>query len=754
MQQLSTVQVQAQSLSLGGGLMSVQTAPKAVSTIGRDAIVKAAPGSNFTQMIASIPGVNASTDDVSGLSDGNYSIRGFASNEIGTTVNGAPINDSGSYAVYATEYGDTENFGDVTVEQGIPDVDQPDSGAAGGHIAWATIDPSHIAGVDFSQSLGSHDYRRTFLRLNTGDTGPVRSWLSYSHNSVDKWRGAGDLNVTKVDGKSIWTIDGDNSISASLQYNRENRNGYYSLGKSDLAAHGYYYDYDKTYAPGSADAQFYKLHNNPFKSYLVSLDGEFKLSDNLRLSVVPYFQYGDGGSGTGSKFFAESNGTANIYEDANQDLNQDGQVVTGPNGKKALAYGFSHSTTYRPGVIVKFNQDLSEDNSLEYGFWYERPRQEQSQTFGLASFQTGVPNDLWGESNYILYPDGQVQKAYNEFTRTEVKQGFVTDTWSPNDQWVFTAGAAYLHVERQGFACEYPGNTGGFNVPGFGSGDLKASFHKVTPTLGIKFSPDDKNQFYYGLGKSFRAPPNSAVFLNTVTGTAPNKPESAWNNDLGYRYYGDRFSASAMLYRSNFNNRTISGTDQATGEPVYTQLGRVKQQGFNGEASFNLAPGWKLYGSYSYTQATVESNLDSGKNGIYPTIGKQLYNTPRNLAYVSVDYDQGPFWASLYGTCRSSIYGDFMNTERAGGYSTLGLNAGYRFSDMASWLRKPFIKINIANITDHRAFTNANNASAFLASNPGGGIVGPGGNALKSSSPYYSLLEPRTFMVTFGASFF
>ena len=79
-------------------------------------------------MIGSIPGVNASTDDVTGLADGNYNIRGFSGNEIGITVNGAPISDSGSYAVFATEYGDTENYGDITVEQGIPDVDQPDSG--------------------------------------------------------------------------------------------------------------------------------------------------------------------------------------------------------------------------------------------------------------------------------------------------------------------------------------------------------------------------------------------------------------------------------------------------------------------------------------------------------------------------------------------------------------------------------------------------------------------------------------------------
>jgi iron complex outermembrane receptor protein len=95
-QQLTTVQVKGQSLSLGDGLMSVQTAPKAVSTITRDAIVKAAPGGTFVQMIDSIPGVNASTDDFTGLANGNYSIRGFTSDEIGTTVNGAPINDSGN----------------------------------------------------------------------------------------------------------------------------------------------------------------------------------------------------------------------------------------------------------------------------------------------------------------------------------------------------------------------------------------------------------------------------------------------------------------------------------------------------------------------------------------------------------------------------------------------------------------------------------------------------------------------------------
>lgn len=754
-QQLDRIVVKGKKPDLGGGLMSMQTAPKAVSTINRSAIEKSAPGSNFTQAINSIPGVNSSTDDVTGLSDGSYSLRGFAANEVGVTVNGAPISDSGSYSVFATEYGDTENYGDITVEQGIPDLDQPDSGAAGGHIAWATINPSHDPGVDFTQSGGSHDYERTFFRFNTGDTGPVRSWLSYSYNAVDKWRGAGDLDVYKIDGKSLWTINDDSIVTASIQFNHEVRNSYLSLTKAQEATCGYFCDYDKTYAPGSNDTNFYALHTNPFRNYMASLDGEFQLSDTMHLSVVPYFQYGDGGSGTGNRFFSETSFTGqNEFEDANQDLNQDGAIVTGPNGSHAIAYGFSHSTTWRPGIIARIKQDIGADNSLEYGFWSERPRQEQSQTWSLANYDSGIPANLWGNGGFIRYPDGHVQETYDEYTRTQTQKYFVTDTWTPSDQWLVSLGAAYLRVNRSGFDFQFPDNQGGFDPPQFGVPDINKTFDKVTPAFGVKFSPDRNSQFYYGVGETFRAPPNVAVALNEATGRPDNVPETAWNNDIGYRYYGDRFAANLMLYRSDFRDKTITGFDEATGQVFYTQIPRLRMQGFDAEASFDLAEHWKLYGSYAFTDATVESSIDAGNDGVYPTKGKRLFNTPRNIAYTGLSYDNGGFWAGANLRYHSSIYGDYMNTEKVGGYATAGIDLGYHFHDWnAEWMKKPFIKVNVFNVFDHHAFTNANNAASYIASNPLH-LKDPNGVTLFASAPYYSELEPRTFMVTIGASFF
>ena len=79
--------------------------------------------------------------------------------------------------------------------------------------------------------------------------------------------------------------------------------------------------------------------------------------------------------------------------------------------------------------------------------------------------------------------------------------------------------------------------------------------------------------------------------------------------------------------------------------------------------------------------------------------------------------------------------------------------AHYRFDDFSSFIHKPYIKLNLFNIMDRQALTNANNISAFLAANPSYKITDVNGVGLYPSEPYYSLLEGRTFFLTFGASF-
>lgn len=771
-QQLNTVTVQAQSLSLGGGLMSVQTAAKAVSTITRDAIEKASPGSNFTQMIGTIPGVNAATDDVTGLANGHYSMRGYDSSDIGMTVNGAPITDTGSYSVYGTEYGDSENMGDITVLQGIPDIDMPDSGASGGHIGWATIDPSHTAGVDFTQSLGDNDYRRTFIRLNTGDLGPVRSWLSYSDNSADLWRGKGDLDVTKVDGKSVWTINDDNSISASLQYSRQSNYSYATVSKAQVNANGYDTSYNTSWIPlagltgaalksaATTDENYYGLHTNPYSSYMFSMDGEFKLADSLHLSVIPYFWYGDGGGGAGA-LAQESTSPIDQYLYAHVDLNGNGTVTNSTSKvfSGGPVYSYSAALTYRPGAVVKLNQDFGLDNSLEYGFWYERSRKSQADTYGLIDPNTGTPNDFWGTSNFLTYPtSGLPQKYYDEYTNTELEKGFVTDNWSPTDKWTFSAGVSYLWANRTGFTYDYPGSTGGSVSKQQVGTNFDNDWHKFLPMAGIKFQLDDHNQFYIGSGKTFRVPSNTVAMLDALTGTANSNPESSWNTDLGWRYYGDAVSISADVYNSTYFNKQEAAYNP-NGQEYFTAIPHMDMRGLNSEASWKFAPNWTVYGSYTYTQAKIKGDLDGGVGNqnnealaaqgvpaIYLTNNATMPDTAKNIGNLSVGYDDSHLWATLSARATSSLWGDYMNTERVGGFTTLNFSGGYRFANW-DWLKKPYIKLNVSNLTDHRAYSYVG-SPALLASSAASRYPD-----LYANTAYYGLLQSRAYVVTVGASF-
>ena len=112
---------------LGAGLMVDEDAPKARSTVTKAVIDKERPGSNPFQALTYLPGVNASSLDATGLFGGNLRVRGFNSDQMGFTINGAPVNDSGNFAVYPQEYTDSENLCEIFITQGATDTEAPPS---------------------------------------------------------------------------------------------------------------------------------------------------------------------------------------------------------------------------------------------------------------------------------------------------------------------------------------------------------------------------------------------------------------------------------------------------------------------------------------------------------------------------------------------------------------------------------------------------------------------------------------------------
>ena len=200
---------------IGGGLMIPEDEPKTRSTVTQDYIAKQAPTSNPYQLINALPGVNMQSTDANGLNGGNITIRGFQSNEIGLTIDGAPINDSGNFALYPQEYLDAQNIGQISVAQGYADLDSPHVGATGGVINIYSRDPSHTMGGFVSGSIGSHSTQNEFIRLETGDIGIARGYVSFSNYSDEHWRGPGTDQRTHIDAKAVADIGDASKITFS-----------------------------------------------------------------------------------------------------------------------------------------------------------------------------------------------------------------------------------------------------------------------------------------------------------------------------------------------------------------------------------------------------------------------------------------------------------------------------------------------------------------------------------------------------------
>src|SRR5215469_13426295 len=175
------------------GIMKPITVPKERSTITQDFINTQPAGQSVFDALNKVPGYNFTNNDPYGNSGGNVRIHGFDGNHISFTWDGMPLNDTGNYAIFTNQVADNEVIGSATVNQGTTDVDSPTAAATGGVVSIVSAKPKDDYGAMSDSSLGSYNYRREFLRLDTGAFGPwgTTAFFSGSYTYYNKFKGPG-----------------------------------------------------------------------------------------------------------------------------------------------------------------------------------------------------------------------------------------------------------------------------------------------------------------------------------------------------------------------------------------------------------------------------------------------------------------------------------------------------------------------------------------------------------------------------------
>ena len=758
---------------VGMGLMVQEDAPKARSTVTAEELAKQRPTGNAYEALALMPAVNTYSYDATGLFGGGLTLRGFNSDQIGATINGVPVNDSGSFSVFPQEYVDQENTCSQTVTQGSTDVDSPQVGATGGNFSITTCDPEDMMRFRVAQTLGQLNIQKTYLRFDSGRLSDGRSkfFISASHAQSDKWKGAGKADRDHVDVGFNYDVDRFNSVHATVLYNRSVNNNISTFNLADLNKNGYNYDYSTRFighaaaSPGKAvndPAQnnadsFYRLALNPFENVIASATAKFRLGENTNIKVIPYYWYGYGTGGVQQKLQQENaflNPVTGKF--VGQDLNGDGDTLD-----KVWVYSGSITRTQRPGLSASVTQDIGSNHQVLAGFWGERATHRQTGPMEKIGAD-GLPTDVWLRDNLVTRPDGSLYESRDWRTISTAWQFFLQDTITlMDDKLTVNVGVRTPHVKRDFSNFANEGSSQGTSTaagiqtgtPNSGiSYTIDKTYSDVLPQLGLRYKLSNDDQLFASLAKNMKAPPNF-VFATTGGNTTVTsagvatlvsdvKAETALNLDLGYRHQTRDITGQATIFFTDFKNRQATAFDPNTLTSTLTNVGKVKNRGFEVELGNTPVNGWSFYSSLGYSHNIIQDDIRLGAAATLPTRDKVFPLTPKWKAGLSASYETNAWYARVKGKYTGSQQATLVNDEIVPGYTLVDLDAGYQFPSYGAF-KNPKLTFNISNIFDRQyrnpSSQSVTNATAF-----------PG---VTAKSVFYYLGAPRFASLTMRVDF-
>ena len=758
---LGTITIVGQGDKLGAGQILNEDTVKGRSTVTKDATEKDRATGNSYQALSLLPGVNTFNHDATGLFGGGLNVRGFDATQLGFTINGVPVNDSGSYSVFPQEYVDMENICTQQISQGNPDAESPHVGATGGSVNIVSCDPEEKRRVRVAQTVGQLSLSRTFVRFDSGRfaNNMLKTFLSASHTQADKWKGEGGAKRDHFDAAFSLDLSPDHRILGSVMYNKAVNNNFQSFTLSQINTLGYFADYSPTFTPGHltpvngtaqvetgprSPQQFYKLALNPFENAIVSVSGSFRLAENTYFKIQPYLWYGYGTGGVQQRALSEKgflNTTTGVMG-AGRDLNGDGDTLD-----TIIVANSSVTKTNRPGVTAEINHQLG-NHALKVGFWYERAQHKQTGP-AVAVDANGNPVDQWLRDGRILRPDGSEFNSRNWLTISPAYQAYFSDQFSfMNDRGLLQFGARALNITRK--FTNFP-NEGGSTINFNSQYTVEKKFNDVLPQLGVRFNLDREQQVFANVGKNFRAPPNFAYAPTNGNVTITNgvavltgsiKPETSVTTDIGYRYQSKALTFSATAFNVDFKDRQANAFDPTTLKSIYTNAGKARTRGIELEAGTVPVNGWSAYASLTMQKSKVLNDIRTSASVVLASSGKQFAMTPLMLAGLSVQYSSGPLYARLKAKKTGRQYATLMNDEEVPSYMTAELDAGYRFGDF-SFAKNAMVRLNVSNLGNTK-YRNPSSGTVLNATAVGTQAAG---------TVFYYLGAPRFFSVSLSADF-
>jgi iron complex outermembrane receptor protein len=711
---------------------------RSVSTLTPQNLDTLPPGTSIQKALNILPGVMAQSIDALGVNEQSLSlqVRGFSTTHLGYSLDGMPLGD-GAYNNYngltISRALISENLGRADLATGIAGLSIPSTSNLGGALIYTSSNPRRDMGFRASQTIGSEESKRTYLRFDTGEHNGFAAYVSAQYSEQDLFVNQAAYNQStgrQFNGKATYTFD-RGVITAFADLSRTNQADDTYLSKDTLARRGWdlggYAPDWQTYVSRAAcsvaslaaqcvtspapeklaDVTFTNgqiLRNDD----LYYLAGDFNLTDSLSLHAQVY-KHTDKGAGNNFITGLSNQGTASTADDLPVQIRD------------------TRYTIDRDGVLGSVTWNVG-FNRIQAGFWLEE---------NTSSAARYIRTDVTGPSDLGRFLTGQPSTAqWVQETDWETRQFYVQDTVKLFDDALtidFGFKSTYSKSDAEairGIAVAAPPASSQF-----ATGSLTAE-DNFLPEIGVHWQVAPGHELYISYAENmamyqggFKLGPQSVTQAVWDAQGQYIDPETSRSWDAGYRYVSGPLQVSLAAYHVNFENRLLQYNPCPTNQQQnpgcgnsFHNAGSVTSDGVELGALWRPAHWLSWYNSVSINKTTYDDDLNFCTTTcvIKATSGKQQVDTPKEMVASVLNLNWGAFSASVQGKYTGERFYTYTNDQGFDPVTTVDLGLTYDFNPFGVGGAR--LAVNVTNLTDKRYASNFDN-SVFAPDDATGTIL-------------------------------
>jgi iron complex outermembrane receptor protein len=664
-----------------------------VQNITREDLVNALPGTSPLKILQKLPGVSFQSADVFGAYEWStrIGVRGFSQGQLGFTLDGIPLgnmsygNNNGLHISRAIT---PENIRRVDLSQGAGAVGTASTSNLGGTIQFLSSDPLAEMGASASQTLGSNNTQRSFVRLDSGAlANGATLYASALRQHAEKWKGEGPQDLTQFNSKVVQQF-GRHRLSAFYNYSDRSENDYQDMSLDSRQRLGWDWD---NYAPDWQRALDAARGN--FRGGVTNLDDAYFTARGLRKDHL-----------AGATLELESDDAAWRMRSTAYYHHNEGQghwytpyvpsSATMPISIRTTEYGVRRSGVVSDATWAGLG------HTVNAGVWFERNTHIMARNF----YAVNGPEDT---NRFLTNP---FSTGFLQEFKVRTAQFHLQDTFTLfDDKLTVNAGLKHPVVTI---------DTTSINASR-AAGTLKAD-KGLLPQLGVNFQLTPTDEVFASVSRNLRAfeagvygqfSQSQAAF--DASG-ARLRPETSVSTDIGLRFRRGALAGSVALYNADFRDRLLSVAtcSGVVGCPnTIVNVGRVATRGVESVASLRLERAWTWFNSVTLNQSTYRSDyMDNGK--LVPVSGKHVVDAPAVQFNSELAFDNKRWFAKLGGKYTSERYYTFTNDGKVPGYALFDASIGQHFKGLT-------LQLHANNLFNKRYFGTIG-SNQFVASDPKG----------------------------------